>query len=181
MKKILVAAMVLLTIPALAQIKSASLTASGLTCSMCSKAIYKALQKVPTIQDIEVDIKSSSYAIRFKDGATVVLDDVKKAVEDAGFSVASMTITANLQNVAVSKDAHVMVGGSNFHFLNAPSQVLNGDTRLTIVDKNYLPAMEFKKYGKQTQHQCYQTGTAAACCAKNGVSGRMYHVILSRT
>lgn len=181
MKKILLIALMLMTIPAMAQIKSASLTASGLTCSMCSKAIYKALLKVETIQDVQVDIKNSSYTIKFKDGVVVVLDDVKKAVEDAGFFVAAMTITVDLQNVTVPNDAHVKFAGSNFHFLNVPKKVLQGETKLTLVDKNYVPAKEFKKYSKQTQMKCITTGTAADCCAKSGLSGRVYHVILAQS
>lgn len=161
-----------------AQIKSAKLTASGLTCSMCSKAIYKALMKVPSIQDVEADIKNSSYDIKFKEGTNVVIDDLKKAVEGAGFSVAGLQVTGNFSNVAVANDAHIAYGGSNFHFLGVNKQVLNGEKTLTVVDKNFLPSKDFKKYSSQTKMKCVQTGMMEACCSKTGTSGRIYHVTL---
>jgi hypothetical protein len=46
MKKVFFIAVMLLSLGSYAQFKSASLQASGLTCSMCSKAVFKALEKV---------------------------------------------------------------------------------------------------------------------------------------
>ncbi len=159
-----------------AQIKSASLTASGLTCSMCSKAIYMALKEVASVKDVQVNIEASRYDILFKDGANVVIDDIKKAVENAGFSVATMQIDLSLKNAELYKDAHLTIGGSNFHFINVPKQQINGDKKLTIIDRNYLPAKEFKKYAKLTQLKCMEDGMAKDCCRKSGVTGRIYHV-----
>ena len=127
MKKIIMIIAMLWCLPAIAQIKSATVTASGLTCSMCSKAIFKALQKVPFIKTVDADVEKSSYTIVFKDGEPIILDDVKKAVQDAGFSVASMQVTALFDNTEVYNDAHVKLGGSTLHFLNVPKQVLDGE------------------------------------------------------
>lgn len=176
MKKFLFIAMMLVASTAFAQIKSATLTASGLTCSMCSKAIYKALVKLPTVKNVEVNIEKSSYDIQFKEGAKVIIDDVKKAVEDAGFSVASMQVTASFNNAEVYNDAHITYGGNNFHFLGVNKQKINGEKTLTIVDKNYLPAKDFKKYSKQTKMKCIETGMMGECCSKGGPTGRIYHV-----
>jgi copper chaperone CopZ len=41
------------------------------------------------VDKVDVDIKSQKYNLSFKDGATVDFDLLKKAVEDAGFPVAS--------------------------------------------------------------------------------------------
>src|SRR4051812_14577911 len=101
MKKILIVLLLLWSIPAFSQIKSASLTASGLTCSMCSKAIYKALLKVPFIESVAPNVEKSFFFIQFKEGSKVVIDDVKKAVENAGFSVASMQVTAFFNSVEI--------------------------------------------------------------------------------
>ena len=166
-------------LPAIAQMKSATLTASGLTCSMCSKAIFKALQKVPFIKTVDADVEKSSYAITFKDGEQVVLDDVKKAVQDAGFSVASMQVTASFDNTEVYNDAHLKVGGSTLHFLNVPKQVLTGDKTFTIVDKNYLSIGERKKYRKFTKMECFETGMMGSCCpGGKSAKNRVYHVTI---
>lgn len=165
--------------PAIAQIKSASLTASGLTCSMCSKAIFKALEKVPFIKSVDADVEKSSYTITFKEGEQVILDDVKKAVTDAGFSVASMQVTASFENTEVYNDAHVKLGGSTLHFLNVPKQVLNGEKTFTILDKNYLSISARKKYRKYTKMECFETGMMSSCCpGGKSAANRVYHVTI---
>lgn len=179
MKKLLFIAVILFAASSsFAQIKSASLKASGLTCSMCSKAIFKSLQKVSFIQNVEPNIEGSTYAITFKPGTKVVLDDVKKAVENAGFSVANLQVTASFPKTEIANDAHVTLGGTNLHFLNVKSQTIQGDKTFTVVDKSFLPAKDNKKYSQYTKMTCFQTGMMAACCSKGQTSGRIYHVTL---
>lgn len=182
MKKILLIATILFAVSniSLAQIKSAKLTASGLTCSMCSKAILKSLQKVPFIQDVQANIEQSSYTITFKTGLPVFPDVIKKAVENAGFSVASMQITANVPALNVSNDAHASVVGLNLHFMNVAQKQISGEQTFVLLDKGYLPSKDYKHYSQYTHMQCYQTGMMAPCCAKEAgtVAGRIYHVTL---
>jgi copper chaperone CopZ len=179
MKKIIIAALLLLSAPAFSQIKSASLIASGLTCSMCSKSIYKALSKVASVKSIDVDVEKSAFTIAFKEDANIVLDDIKKAVLDAGFSVASMKVTAQFNNADVYNDAHIALGGSTFHFLDVQKQTLQGEKTFTVVDKNFLPNSAHKKYGKFTKMECFSTGKMASCCPNDKVtSNRIYHVTL---
>ena len=71
-------------------IKKVSVLASGLTCSMCSKAIFKALSKLDFVEEVKVDIEQSKFVLSFKSGKTVVIDQIKSAVADAGFSVQSL-------------------------------------------------------------------------------------------
>jgi len=180
MKDILLACAVLFTISTQAQFKQANLQASGLTCSMCSKAIYKALSAVPFVEKVDSDIKNSAYNIIFKNNINIDFDALKNAVTGAGFSVAKLTITANFDNVKVQNDAHVIVQGKTLHFLNVPNQTLSGSKTFTVVDKNFATAKEYKKFGQFTTMKCYQTGTMESCCAKkDGATGtRVYHVTI---
>ena len=66
-------------------------------------------------------------------------------MEDAGFSVASLKVTGTFNDVKIEKDMHIQVGGQSFHFMNGNNQSLNGEKTLTIVDKNFVSAREFKK------------------------------------
>jgi copper chaperone CopZ len=163
-----------------AQFSKASLQASGLTCSMCSKAVKIALEDVPSVEKVMVDIKSQQYNITFKPSATVNFDDLSKAVEDAGFSVASLKVSADVNNIKAEKDKHIQIGDKYFHFLNASGQQLNGTTTFTLVDKSFLPAKDFKKHTSTSKMMCVQTGKAAACCSKDNVApeSRVYHVII---
>lgn len=164
---------------AISQIKSASLTASGLTCSMCSKSIYKALEKLPYVGAITVDIDKSTFEITFKAGSAVDIDGLKKAVEHAGFSVSSLKMIVNLEKVEVYNDAHVAVAQQTFHFLNVNKQTLQGEKTITIVDRNFVPAADYKKYKAYTQMKCVETGYMASCCPNSkDAKTRVYHVTL---
>lgn len=78
MKKIIFIAMLLWGVPALSQIKSATLRASGLTCSMCSKAIFKALEKVSFVKSIDADVEKSRFMVLFKE------NDKRKTISRCG-------------------------------------------------------------------------------------------------
>ena len=170
---------VLISLQGFAQVSKATLTASGLTCSMCSKAIYEALKNVKSIETIKANISQSSYSVVFKKDAPVSFDELKNAVEGAGFFVAKLQVTLNFDNVAVKNDAHVEADGINFHFLNVPDQVLNGEKTVTVVDKNFQTAKDFKKYTKYTTMKCLESGVMEQCCADKTTAGtRIYHVTI---
>ena len=181
MKRLITVIVVLfLAVSLQAQFTKAKLQASGLTCSMCSKAVKVALEKVPFVEDVKVNIKDQEYALQFKSGADVDFDALKKAVEDAGFSVASLKFTASFTDVKIEKDKHLVLGGKNFHFLNGNNQVLNGERTISIVDKDFVSAKEFKKYSAASKHACVQTGKAGTCCQMEGIHAdeRVYHVTI---
>ncbi len=163
-----------------AQFKSANLTAAGLTCAMCTRAIDIALEKLPFVQAVEPNIKTSTFDISFKAGKAVDFDQLKNAVEGAGFSVAKLAVKTDFKNIPVKNDAHVQVGNKTFHFLKVPAGTLNGEKAVTIVDKNFLNAKEYKKYASATTMACVQTGKAASCCTNAGSQAgeRIYHVTI---
>ncbi len=170
MKKILIVIAVLVAINSQAQIKNATLQASGLTCAMCSKAVYKALSDVSFVEKVKADIEHSSYDITFKPGNKVDPDALSKAVVNAGFSVSMLQITTNFKDVKVQNDAHVDIADQTFYFVNVTPQTLNGFKTIVLVDKNFVSAKEYKKYSKLTSLPCYESGTM------NGQ--RVYHVTM---
>lgn len=163
-----------------AQFSKASLQATGLTCAMCSNAINKALQKVPFVESVRSDIKNSSFSIVFKEGQDIDIDALKKAVEDAGFSVGSLKLTGNFSELKVEKDKHIKIGNENFHFLNGEGQSVNGEQVITVVDKNFITEKQFKKIAGGTKMNCVLSGKASSCCIKDGMAEgeRVYHVII---
>lgn len=154
MKKIMFVIVMMISLPSFAQIRSIDLTASGLTCSMCSKAIYKSLVKLPFVSDVQVNIKNSGYLITFKPGQDISPAVIRKAVEDAGFFVAAMKITADIGRTLATDDTRITMQGSTYRFLRQAGQTLQGTTTFTVVDKSYLPVSEQKKYAKDivTEH-----------------------------
>jgi copper chaperone CopZ len=180
-KKLFLFTLFILTISSVnAQFSKATLQASGLTCAMCTKAINKSLEQLSFIESVKADIKNSAFNIVFKQGGKVDIDKLKKAVEEAGFSVARLKIAGNFNNLAIKNDEHVQLHGNTFHFLNVKNQTLNGVKEITLVDKNFLTSKEYKKYSAATQMKCVQTGKAAGCCSKEGIAAntRIYHVTI---
>ena len=171
---------VLTAITATAQFKTGTLQAAGLTCAMCTKAINETLKELSFVQSVKADIKNSQFLLQFKNGVNVDPDALKKAVEDAGFSVAKLKLALDFDNVKVDNDSHIKIGNKTYHFLDVRSQSLNGEKTITFVDKNFVLAKEFKKYSTKTQMACVQTGKAETCCKKEGIreNARIYHVTI---
>lgn len=181
MKQLILIFMLLMTgVMSQAQFTTATLQASGLTCSMCNNAINKALKGLAFVNTVKSDIKNAAFDIQFKEGSSVDIDAIKAAVEDAGFFVAKLQLTGNFNNVEVKSGEHVVIGDKTFHFLQTNDQVLNGVKTLTVIDKNFLTNKEFRKVSHLTNMTCLQTGRAADCCIKDGIAQntRIYHVTI---
>lgn len=163
-----------------AQFTKASLQASGLTCSMCSKAVKQALQEVHFVQKVEVDTKNQQYNLTFNQNSHVELDALSKAVQEAGFSIALFKVTADVPTLTIAKDKHIAIGKNYFHFLNGGGKQLSGQATFTIVDKSFVTGKAFKKHSSDSKMECLQTGKAGTCCQAAGISAqtRVYHVII---
>jgi len=180
MKKLFIGLLMIFGITASAQFSKVSIQASGLTCSMCSKAVKNALEKVSFVEKVQVDIKNQQYNLTFKENATPDFDFLGKAVTDAGFSVASLKVTASVNELSLGKDEHVEIGKYHFHFLNSNGQTLNGDVNFSLVDKAFVSSKEFKKYAAMTRMPCVQTGRMEKCCEKESAAQptRIYHAVI---
>jgi len=183
MKKILLLLIIVApTILVRAQFEKAELQASGLTCSMCSNAIQKALKTLPFVETVQTDLNKNLFTLAFKKDVAVDFDQIKNKVEGAGFSVADLWITANLHGVQVNDDAHTSLGGMNFHFMHVKPATLDGKYRLQVIDKNFVLSKEYKKFSAYTVMPCYKTGIMQACCKSKdeslASSERIYHVTL---
>lgn len=154
----------------IAQIQSVSLQARGLTCSMCSRAIYKSLQKVPNVANVQEDIEHSSYHVQFNNPSLISPEKLKKAVLDAGFSVAWMELDINFHNTEIASDSLLKLDELIFYFVGVNKQILNGEKRLLIVDKDYLQEDDRKKFTGN-----YGPGSSGS----NGE--KIYHVTLSKS
>lgn len=180
MKTLFIILVIVFSFNAHSQITKVTLQASGLTCSMCSNAINKALRSVDYVDKVYANIKNSTFDISFKPGAKVDFDQLKKEVEDAGFFVAKFTALVHFDNAEIVNDDHVVINNITFHFLNVKDQVLSGDKTIQVLDKGYVSAKEFKKNEVFTKMPCYKTGVAGTCCTKGTVSAgaRIYHVTI---
>lgn len=128
-----------------AQIVSANLQASGLTCSMCSNSIFKALKKVESVEEVVSDVENSTFKIVFKSNENVDLDALQKAVVGAGFSVAKMTFMLKAQALDIKDKTLVEIGEKSFYFINTKDRTLNGEVELRLLDKEFNSSKEYNK------------------------------------
>jgi copper chaperone CopZ len=147
---------------------------------MCARSVYKNLEALPFIDSIKTDLESSTFKLDFKDGMEMDADQIRKKVEDAGFSVASLRITVSFSDQQVKNDQHLTLNGKVYHFVNIKDQVLSGEKSLLLIDKTFLSAKDYKKYASATQMECFKSGVAGTCCNKEGINGntRIYHVTM---
>jgi hypothetical protein len=78
----------------------------------------------------------------------------------------------------VENDKHIRIGSRNFHFLNISSQVLEGEKTITMVDRDFLSAKQFRKFSNSTKMNCVNTGKAEGCCEAVEENSRIYHVTI---
>lgn len=180
MKLITTALLVLLlSKQANANFRNIELQAAGLTCSMCSNAINKALRTLPEVADITTDLKNNLFVITLKEGARPDFDAISAKVEGAGFSVGKLTVEYNFSNTAVRKDEHVKLDDNIFHFVDVKAQTLDGWQRIQLVDQHFMLPKQYKKLAGGNKSDCMKTGLAANCCPDTGSgSKRIYHVTI---
>jgi copper chaperone CopZ len=173
MKKFIVYAVaiaLMLANGAKAQIIKADVQVSGLTCSMCQLATEKALKSLEFVADIKPDLNKNVYVVTFKKDKKVNLDQIKNKVKGAGFSVSRLIATVNFNDVKVSNNYQYKYLGDTFHFVNVPSKSLSGLTRITLIDKGFIPDNTFKKNAAVIKAPGYKTGQIAGT--------RVYHVTI---
>lgn len=176
----LLAFFILFVLFSFSQITKATLQASGLTCAMCARSVYKNLEGLPFVDKVDTDLNASSFLIFFKSGAPVQLDALSKKVQEAGFSVASINLDIKINEIKVENDAHINIEKNIFHFVNVKPQKLNGNISLKLIDPAFVSSKESKKYMGMTKLSCIKTGKAESCCLSSGIKSdtRIFHVTI---
>ena len=162
------------------QIKSARLQASGLTCAMCAKSIYNNLIAIDAIESVDVDLNESSFLLKFKQDKNINPDIIRKKVEDAGFSVATLDLNFTFSNKSILPDTHFLSNGSAYHFLLPTKLIIDGQQTFRVIDKQFQTEKAYKKNANLSKLPCFATGIASSCCIAAGIpeGARIFHLIL---
>lgn len=165
---------------AVAQYKSATVQALGLTCAMCSNAITKSLKTIPFVEEVKPNLEKTNYELKFKAGADINFDLIRKKVEDAGFTVGSLILTAEFSNTKVSNNQLVMLGGQVLHFVGVENQLLNGEQQIKIINKYFVSLKDYKKYQALSKSDVLKTEKAGANGKElgTGAETRVYNVTI---
>jgi len=162
-----------------AQLLSADIGVNGLTCSMCARGTEETLRRLDFIDSIDVDLNTLVAHITFKKNMNVPIEDIVKAVDDAGFSVRNINAVFNFNNQKIGKDEHIDYGNDVFHFLGVDNQTLNGPVAIRFIDKPFVSKKEFREWSKKTAMTCYRNNKKDSCCPSNLTQNkRLFHVTL---
>lgn len=135
------------TLAAQAQIMKAEIVATGLTCSMCSNAINKQLEALANVAQVDTDLNTNTFIITFKSQTAVQPDDLKNAVEKAGFFVGSMILTAQLKPHDISENSFQL--HNNSFYITNDHKIQAGETKYRLLDKGFITQRELKKLEKE--------------------------------
>ncbi|RSD25695.1 heavy-metal-associated domain-containing protein [Amycolatopsis eburnea] len=59
-------------------------TVSGMSCGHCAQSVTEELTALPGVTEVDVDVPTGRVVVR--SGATLAEDDVRSAVEEAGYT-----------------------------------------------------------------------------------------------
>lgn len=160
-----------------AQFQSARLQATGLTCALCSKAIHESLEKLPFVQTVTADIKSSAFSIRFKESATLSPDELKTAVEDAGFFIGELLLEGKVEKELPTQSTPFQLGDNWYQVLTNKSGREKSAFTWSVVDKGFVTEKVFKKYLSQFEEPSLATGFFVSDTSHAVSKQRLIHVI----
>lgn len=159
MKKILLISVTLLaSVIVNGQIIRAELTATGLTCSMCSKATYKQLTSISEVEKVEPDLNNTAFILYFKNGSSINVNSLKEKVEEAGFAVGELVVVFNFKNQQAENNKSFTQNNITYTFMDTKSGILAGEAKVKILDKGFVVEKEYKKLSKMVnQYPSYAT------------------------
>jgi len=144
MKNLLLLAVILITMTTHAQITKVYFQASGLTCSMCSNAINKSLKSLDFVDKVTANFKDYSFEVSFKLPDNIDFERMRRKVEDAGFFVSAFFATISFNNLQISSGQSAKAGATTLVFVNSTTRLLNGETRVKLLDKGFVSSKEYK-------------------------------------
>ncbi len=131
-----------------AQFISAEIGISGLTCTACTRSVDKSLRKLDFVEDVKVNLEQATGKVVFKEGKSVSIEKVARAVENAGYSVNYLNAVFHFQQLEVSDNFCYSSSNTLFQFVKVGNRTLSGDTEVKVLGKNFMSGKEYKAWEK---------------------------------
>ena len=144
--------MVLLAIsvtPALAGLKWADVGVNGLTCSMCSRSVEMSLRRLDFVDNIAMSLETTEARIFFKTNAPIDLNEIAKAVVNAGFSVRFLKLQISFDDIPLTADGSFVFHDQKFKWIDFQKPI-NEPVVLKLVEQNFLPKKERSQWKEKT-------------------------------
>ncbi len=114
-----------------AQIQQVRLQVDGLACPFCVFGLEKHLKKIKYFDRYDINLKTGTVIIYLKENAKVDLDDFKKAVKDAGFTLRNISVQAKgtIERYNNEFMLHTGKNSNKFALFSKKSKTLSEDLR----------------------------------------------------
>lgn len=136
-----------------AQIKSATIGVNGLTCSQCSRSVEMALQKLPFVAKVEMDLTHTTGTVYFKNNSKIDLTQLAQAPRNAGFSTAFVRLAFDFSKINPGKYCFVYKG-KVFYFLQPLANNHPSLMDFQVIGSGFLPKKELKTYSLKPNGSC---------------------------
>jgi copper chaperone CopZ len=93
MRRAILPAILLTFASSLAQAGTIEMKVFGMVCGFCAQGIEKSLRKYPATADVTVSLEHQLVAISTRDGTDIPDADLRRAIEDSGYDLKSITRT----------------------------------------------------------------------------------------
>jgi copper chaperone CopZ len=133
---------------AFAGLKWADVGVNGLTCSMCSRSVEMGLRRLDFVDSVVMSLETTEGRIFFKDNTPVNLNDIAKAVVDAGFSVRFVKLQMSFDDIPLNTDGSFVFQGQSFKWVDFQNK-FKGPVSLKLVEQNFLPRKEGAEWKKK--------------------------------
>ncbi len=124
----------LLASPLPAQVIKATVAVDGMACPFCGYGIEKRLLKVDAVEKVTIDLVAGQARVIAEQGQSIDVQEVRRAVEKAGFTPGSLDIEVTGRVVAGPKE-----GDLQLRFENDEGSLLLVD----VADEIALRLLEF--------------------------------------
>ncbi|GGY79376.1 copper-transporting ATPase [Cellvibrio zantedeschiae] len=129
---------------------SQDIAIQGMTCASCAGRVEKALKKLPGIQAATVNLATEKAHIQAD--ATLAMAEVKKAIEDAGYALATQTTTLTIEGMTCAscvgrvEKALLRVPGVLTASVNLATETARVEALPTVDNKALITAVSVAGY-----------------------------------
>jgi copper chaperone CopZ len=135
-----------------ASIQSISIGVNGLTCSQCTRSVEMSIRKLDFVDSVAMDLEKTEGMIYLKQGASVDLRKVAKAVTNAGFSVRFLRIQVDFDGLASTNC--FSIGPDSFQFIDESKKPSGTKAELMLIGDEFMPKKELATFRKQMVEKC---------------------------
>jgi copper chaperone CopZ len=132
-----------------AEIKWVEIGVDGLTCSLCSRSVEMSLRRLEFVDSVSMSLEKTEGRIYMTPDMPVNLEQIAKAVVNAGFSVRFLRIEFSFKDIPVSRDGSFSYQGQTYQWLDFNGGLLKNEVALKLVDEKFLSRKESSQWKKK--------------------------------